>query len=173
MMRSLIPTRRPRNGGRRGVTMLEFVLTLPILMYIIMLILDMGMVIVANGTMQDAAYAAARAGAQVGGASYSQATNSFPCGAKSAECRTGASYNALTATLAQSPSGRASNPRMAITSGGICTTSSDTYVTTKVTYDHKLMTPGLAKLIGWSGGVADGSAWKMTTTGTSRCEVVR
>lgn len=166
----------------RGSAMVEFVLMLPILVFSIMFIVDMGQVILVNGAMQDVAYSTARAGAQVGGGSLT-ASGQFPCGTRTTAfgCASGASYTAFQASVKNAP-GYANNnvvsPQMRLLSGGRCvanTTRSraDNHVTAQVRYQQKLVTPGLAQLLSASGANIKSGRWEMTVTASSRCEVVR
>lgn len=178
-MRSLTPGRTRR---RRGATLIEFVLILPLLMFVALFAVDMGNVILVNGAMQDATYTAARAGAQVGGASL-MPNGTYPCGTRSSgsSCSSGASYEAFREAATHVPgyaSKQISGARMKVLTGGKCvaqatTARSDNHVTIAVTYQQKLITPGLAILMNWSGADIDDGSWNMEVTASSRCEVVR
>lgn len=171
-----------RQGRSRAATMMEFVLILPLMLFVVLFTVDMGNVIFVNGTMQDAAYSSARAGAQVGGGSMTT-DGRFPCGTTktSTSCRQGASWTAFNAAVQNVPgytSKQISGAQMQILTGGKCTAAatpsrSDNHVTVKVTYNHKLLTPGLSVLMSWSGSKIDNGAWAMSVTASSRCEVVR
>jgi hypothetical protein len=182
-LRRPLTARPARLARRRGATLLEFLLILPLLIFVSLFTVDMGHVILVNGAMQDAAYAAARAGAQVGGGSLDPATGTFPCGtgASGSTCRTGVSYEAFSAAVGNIPgfaSGKVIDPQMRILSGGRCEATAnavrpDNHVTVEVSYSQELITPGLALLMQWSGSRVDDSRWVMSVTATSRCEVVR
>ena len=88
--------------GARGATMMEFVLILPVLLFVTLFTIDMGNVILTNGAMQDAAYAAARSGAQVGGGALAPETGTYPC-RKGAVCTTGVSYNSFRESVEDVP----------------------------------------------------------------------
>lgn len=166
----------------RAATMMEFVLILPLMIFVVLFTVDMGNVILVNGAMQDAAYSAARAGAQVGGGSLTP-QGTYPCGTTqtSTTCRQGASWSAFSSALKAIPghtSNQITDARMQIVTGGRCaaratTARSDNHVTVKVAYNQKLVTPALSTLMSWSGANIDKGAWKISVTASSRCEVVR
>lgn len=185
-MRAL-PTSRALAGGlrrrrSRAATMMEFVLILPLMLFVVLFTVDMGNVILVNGAMQDAAYSAARAGAQVGGGSLTP-DGRYPCGqgASGTSCTQGASYEAFRSSVANVPgytSKQLSAVSMQIATGGRCAANataarSDNHVTIRVAYNQKLLTPGLSVLMDWSGSDMEDGAWKMAAVASSRCEVVR
>lgn len=167
----------------RAATMMEFVLILPFMLFVSLFTVDMGNVVLVNGAMQDVAYSSARAGAQVGGGSLVVHSGTYPCGlqASGAGCRTGVSYDAFAASVAHVPgyaSSQVRSAQMQILSGGKCVARAsggraDNHVSVKVTYSQKLLTPGLAILMKWSGSDIDGSDWNMSVVASSRCEIVR
>lgn len=171
-----------RRGRRRAATMMEFVLILPMLLFVTLFTVDMGNVILVNGAMQDTAYSAARAGAQVGGGSLLP-NGSYPCGTRSSAgpCTRGASYEAFRAAVDNVPgytADKLGNVQMRILTGGKCVASAtptraDNHVTVSVEYTQRLMTPGLALLMSVTGSDIDDGRWRMSVTASSRCEVVR
>lgn len=173
---------RPKGRRSRAATMMEFVLILPLMLFVILFTVDMGNVILVNGAMQDTAYSSARAGAQVGGGSLTP-DGRYPCGVTNSgtSCNQGASYTAFRSAVANVPgytSKQLTDVKMQIVTGGKCTATgtsarSDNHVTIKVAYKQKLLTPGLSLLMDWSGSDIDNGAWNMSVVASSRCEVVR
>lgn len=179
-MRRLTHTRSDRR--RRGATMMEFVLILPVLLFVTLFTIDMGNVILTNGAMQDAAYSAARSGAQLGGGGLDPATGKITC-ALNTQCRNGVAYDSFASTMQYVP-GHSNQvftePRMTLVAGAKCSagnyqTSStpNNHVIVKVTYKQKMLTPGLTWLMQWTGSSVDSGVWNMSVTAVSRCEVVR
>lgn len=179
-MRRLIP--RPRRR-LRGATMIEFVLILPLMLFVTLFTIDMGNVILVNGAMQDAAYSAARAGAQTGGGSLDPASGTYPCGtgASAGSCSTGVAYQSFQQAVHNVPgfaADQVSDAQMQILTGGRCAATAtparaDNHVTVRVTYSQELLTPGLALLMEITGSDVDDSRWQMSVVASSRCEVVR
>lgn len=168
-------SRRPR-----GATMIEFVLILPVLLFVTLFTIDMGNVILTNGAMQDAAYSAARSGAQVGGGALVPSTGTFQCTLKTS-CRTGVSYDSFRESVAGVPGYSSkvfTDAKMQLLSGARCTSRAgasvpNNHVTVKVTYTQRMLTPGLTWLMQWTGSDIDDGKWQMSVTAVSRCEVVR
>lgn len=164
---------------RRAATMMEFVLILPVLLFVTLFTVDMGNVILTNGAMQDAAYSAARSGAQVGGGGLVPSTGRYPC-ALNVSCTQGVAYDSFKESVQNVPGFSKKvfdGAKMQLQSGSRCTAAGgsvpNNHVTVKVTYTQNMVTPGLTWLMSWTGSnVADGK-WNMSVTAVSRCEVVR
>lgn len=182
-MRILNGSRAPvGHRRRRAVSMLEFVIVLPTMVFIMMFVIDMGGVVLANGSMQDVAYSASRAGAQVGGGAL-VSNGTYPCGQRttSYSCASGASHSAFKNSMKNAPSYVSSNTtkhQVRLLSGGKCVASAvggrtDNHVTAQVRYEQKLSTPGLPTLLRAAGAKVNGSNWELTVNASSRCEVVR
>jgi Flp pilus assembly protein TadG len=155
--------------------MLEFALILPIFMALILLSIDMGHIILISGAMQDAAFSAARAGAEVGGAGYS-ANGSPTCPGNGVCDNDTVAYNALVSAAQEIPSSASTNlTGMTIVSGAECSNAApDNTVVLKVHYNTNLLTPGLGELLAMAGGDAGRApnTWSITATAAARCEVV-
>lgn len=181
-MRILSVGRRCLRRGRRAVSMLEFVILLPLMVFIMLFLIDMGSVVLANGAMQDVAYSASRTGAQVGGGALIS-NGTYPCGRTTTSfgCGSGASYTAFTDSLKQTPdyvAARTTNPQMRLRSGGKCVAAAvgsrtDNHVSAQVRYQQKLITPGLGALLSAAGATVKNGNWELTVSASSRCEVVR
>lgn len=146
---------------RRGAQMLEFALMLPIVLFMLTFMLDMGHMILLSGALQDSVGVAARAGAQVGGAGANE---------------TGPSRRALDQALNDAPGLDADGlSRYIIDSGSRCaTTGDDRYITIDVRYPVAFITPGITSLLGIIDGERRGpeGAWTLGATAVSRCEIV-
>lgn len=161
----------------RGATMIEFAFILPIFMFMLLFIIDMGTMILMQGAMQDATYSAARTGAQYGGAAVGTT-----CQNGASDCQTGYTRIALNDAAGQIPG----YPRlghivsMGITSGAKCTSGTangtnnvNGFVSIKVTYTTRMVTPGLAgmlRMLGSNSGT--GNEWTSTAVGVARCQIV-
>lgn len=150
---------RTRRGQRRtmAATLLEFVLLLPMVLFLMLFIFDMSRVLMVSGTAQDATYRAARAGAAYGGAD--------PDG-------TQPSREAFNLTLDELPGGSGVvEPLFVIEAGTVCDLG-DQYVEVRVDYGVDLMSPGLGRFLnimngeGWSDG-----GFRMSSSAVARCEV--
>ena len=166
-----------RRGWRRAATMIEFAFVLPIFMFLLLFTIDMGQVILMSGAMQDATFSAARAGAQIGGASYDARTGTAVC-ASSGRCSAGSTYRTFQRAVEQIPFASQNTVKgMSIRHGGTCATrGANAYVEVRTSYAVRLATPGLNAMLdvvkGSSASGGDG-AWAMSATGLARCEVVR
>lgn len=158
--------------------MIEFAFVLPIFMFLLMFVVDMGNLVLQSGAMQDATFSAARTGAQVGGGGISTAgSGSVVCG-DGGDCSNGAARANLNATAAQIPgNGKLGQiVSMEVVRGNKCTIDQPN-VTLRTTYSTQLVTPGLAGMLrlatGTSGTSAADGNWTLRATATARCEVIR
>lgn len=156
--------------------MIEFAFILPIFMFLLLFTIDMGQVILMSGAMQDATFSAARAGAQVGGASVDARTGTTVCG-RTGACSSGSTYRTFARAADQIPfAATKSATKLSIRSGGVCTTTgADSHVGIDVTYNVRLLTPGLNSMLGLMNGTNGGkdADWAMKATAVARCEIVR
>lgn len=172
---------RARRARRRGATMLEFVLIVPLLMFTILFTVDMGRVILVNGGMHDAAYSAARAGAQVGGGGlhYQSGKNVCQNGTVCAEGSGAVARRAFNSAASTLPGAQLSElaPTVRITTGSVCSANpvhaGNAYVTVQATYSTKLLTPGLAQALSITGGDIQSGRWQSEVVAVARCEIVR
>lgn len=157
---------------RRGAAFLEFVLVLPFLLGVLLLTLDVGRLVLAQASLQDATSAAARAGARVG----------YAGGAPSQNCSAGASsVDIAYRTFCTAAQGMPTGPILSFTInepldltplGATCTSSiGSQYVRVTATSDFRPLTPGLALF----SGSAEGGLRRMDIASTSvaRCEISR
>lgn len=146
---------------RRGVVLLEFVLTLPMFLFMMLFVIDIARVMMVSGAVQDATYRAARAGATYGAASTGDVTPS---------------NDAFEQALDELPGGSAADiTSFTIMRGEVCT-ASEPYVEIQVAYSVEMVTPGLGALLNIAGGDGDGlfpsdSRYQLTSTAIARCEV--
>ncbi|MGZ4639143.1 MAG: TadE family protein [Actinomycetes bacterium] len=166
---SLRRGRRGRPG--RAATMIEFALVLPIFLFLMLLTVDMGLLMLTSGAMNDTAFSAARAGAEAGGAGLEHGALACPV---DGHCQSGISYDTAEEGLAQMPLGPSSyaydHSTFTVESGALCTAGGpDTFVTVKMHYRVHTFTPGLSALLGINGD----SDWPLTATGVARCETYR
>jgi Flp pilus assembly protein TadG len=153
-------TRQSAPRHLRGAqAMLEFVILLPILVFIMVLTIDIGHIIFLANALQDATYASARTGAQVGGACVAS------CPASSA----------AQTTFDQAVLGIPGHPPLASVTwkpktGLICkNTVADSEVTIQATYPITFVTPGMFALV----HAVIGAVPALSATGVARCEVSR
>lgn len=167
-----------RRSLRRGATMLEFALVLPIFMFMLLFAIDMGHLVLMSGAMQDATFSAARTGAQVGGGGINaRGTGSVVC-ANNQPCRSGSTYTSLTDTAAQIPGfGDLGHLKgMKVNTGAVCLEGANDHVQVTATYETRLLTPGLGVMLNMmsNGGSDDRwDTWTLSSTAIARCEVIR
>lgn len=152
----MVRTRRPlrRNRGtrlRRGAQLLEFLLVLPLMLFVMLFTVDMGRLALAHSAVTEAAFSAARQGGQAG--------------------RTSDSTAAATAheVLIHAPVVDADQATTTVLPGRRVCSSSNVYVQVRVSTEVGMLTPGLGRLVGMV--VADD--WAVAATGTARCEIAR
>jgi Flp pilus assembly protein TadG len=149
--------RRSAHRRRFGSTQLEFALVLPFFLLFIVFALNMGLLIVSHGALQHAANAAARAGAQVGGASINNT-----------------SQVVFDETVRSMPGIDSRMVAMSATAGGVCSTGgSNRDVVIVARFDAPLAVPGMDQLIRMVGGQAMGPRITLNARAVARCEVVR
>ena len=165
----------------RGATMLEFVLILPLMLFTILFTVDMGRVILVNGAMHDAAYSAARAGAQVGGGGLHYQSGNNVC-QNNTVCPEGSgavARRAFNAAVEVMPGATMSElaPTVRVVTGSVCSASpvhaGNAYVTVSATYSTRLLTPGLAQALAITGGDIQSGRWQSEVVAVARCEIVR
>lgn len=152
-------TVRPRQRRSRATALLEFVLLLPMFMFLMLFIFDVSRVLMVSGVAQDAAYRAARAGAVYGGAD--------PDGSRPAL----AAFNQATRELPGG--GSLQNARVEIVRGSECISTAGEYVEIRVHYDIDMVTPGLGRLLNGINGLPADGAYHLSSTAIARCEVAR
>jgi Flp pilus assembly protein TadG len=157
--------RRTRRTRRRGVTLIEFAFVLPILLFLMAFMVDMGRLLMVSHAMQEATYRSARAGAIAGGANISAGANQS------------VSREAFDRALSEIPGADqvSGPPTLLVDSGGLCTKEGQNqFVTVSTTYNVRLLTPGLGTLLTIAGG--DGAqvsaSYNLKATSLSRCEVL-
>lgn len=163
--------------------MLEFAFVLPILMFVLLFIVDMGHLMLMSGAMQDATFSAARTGAQVGGAAIdANGTGRIVCGGDGANgnpCRAGSTYRSLLDTAQQIPGygSLGSMREMTVVHGAVCRDDgTNDHVELRTTYRTSLVTPGLGAMLNLMSPGANSSAdgeWTLSATAVARCEVIR
>jgi Flp pilus assembly protein TadG len=176
-MRRLSPP-RPRHRKRLGTAMLEFALILPIFMFMMVFVLDMGHLVLMSGAIQDATFSAARTGAQLGGGGVDGSSGGAIVCTNGAACQSGSTWQTLNQTAQQIPGygSLGELKRMTVVKGARCAaTGSDTHVVVRSEYSTELLTPGLGGLLSLFSGKSnnlDGD-WTLTATAVARCEIVR
>lgn len=159
-----------RSRPRRAVELLEFTMLLPITVFFLVFIINMGLLVVTDGLLHDAAFNAAQVGAQNG--------QIDPYGALSTASQTmtdlGAGYSTGNLTV---------NEADVVTQAGyggspVCTSGSGGYTIVKVTLTYQVpMLPGMGTLlnmISHSGGsLGIGSSYPIHATGVAQCEIAR
>ena len=147
-----------RNARRRGAVMLEFVLVLPMFLFLVFFTVDMGRMTMLSGMLSDSAYIAARAGAQHG-------TRNIAGRDVIAE--------ALTNVEENMPSFGAEEPMELNVLNSTCT-GPQSHVEVEVSKRVEFITPGLGTLLGMPGGGGeDFDAWTLRSRATVLCEVSR
>jgi len=154
--------------------MIEFAFILPMFTFMLLLSLDMGHLMMVRGAMADATFAAARTGAQIGGAgldsSGGQACKSV------GNCPAGSTWIALSNDVRANVPGynAAWGLTMNIKSGARCKAGKDDHVAIDVAYTVVPITPGLGAMLNMAGGGAGpGMNWRIHTVAIARCEVIR
>ena len=151
-----------RRRRRRATVLLEFMLILPLFLFMTVFAVDMGRMILISGALNDAAYVSARAGAQRGDAGNVEngpARNAFD---RAAQMIPGANMT--------------ENAEFRIVQGRC--TDANSYVVIEVVQQVDFITPGLGRLLGLMardpGAVPDTSTgWALRSRGAVLCEVVR
>ncbi len=159
--------------ARRGAAFLEFVLILPFIVGIMLLTLDVGRLVLAKSSLQDATSAAARAASRVG---YAGFVPSQTCA--SAGSAADVAYQSFCAAAFGMPTGPIQGfsilePAHQTALGATCsaTVPNSQYVRVVGESDFNPLTPGLALLTG-----AANQGWgtmRVAATSVARCEVAR
>lgn len=148
--------------------MLEFIIILPMFLFLIVFMVDMGRVIMVATAVQEATYRSARASAIAGGADLLVTDSQGGLGS--------VSDAAFFQALEETPGGRsAENISLSTVSGGRCEQSEpNNFVTIQATYDVKFLTPGMGGLLRLAGGGTTelGTSYSLQAVSVSRCEVV-
>lgn len=149
-----------RRRGRRATVLIEFMMILPLFLFLTLFAVDMGRMILVAGAMNDAAYVSARAGAQRGAAGDPQ---------------TGASRTAFERAVSAIPGASSTeNTEFRIVQGSC--TNENSYIVIEVVQEVDFITPGLGSLLGMvdrSEGSDIGRSWALHSRGAVLCEVVR
>lgn len=151
-----IPFPRASRRRVRGVVMIEFMLLLPLFMFICLFTVDLGRLVVVSGAVNDATYVAARSGAQRGSAT--EGDNAQITFEK---------------TIKNIP-GAAKLPAAEFTViDGDCTTSSS-YIVVEARQSVPLITPGMNELMNvFTGGSLQNPGYMVSSRGVVLCEIIR
>jgi Flp pilus assembly protein TadG len=156
------------------VELIEFTLLLPITVFFMIFIINMGTLMVTDGVLHDAAYTAAQTGAQAGTISAGSTGSTGTAWGSAAQTLsnlgpgfTPASLSVTTADVT-TDSGAGSSP--------ICTAGGYTTVQVSLTYQAPLL-PGMGLLFNIaSGGTKNlnvGNTYALHATGVARCEIAQ
>jgi Flp pilus assembly protein TadG len=160
--RSTTGSARGRRRRTRGAQLLEFAITLPLFLFMLMFSLDLGRMVFMSGLIHDAAFTSARAGAQIGGAG---------------SATTGASRKAFNEVVSNY-GWKGTDATYKVVSGATCAkaaNSADNFVAVDVSYKVFFITPGLNSLLGVlrGGPTASDGSWTLKATGLARCEITK
>ena len=153
---------RIKSRRRRAVVLLEFVLTLPMFLFLVLFVIDVGRVMMVSNAMQDSTYRAARAGAVYGAA---EAGGFSP------------SRDAFDQAISELPGASAANiENFRVVRGRTCTVT-DPYVEIDVEYSIEMITPGLGALLQMASSKPSddpfSGEYEVTSNAIARCEVAR
>lgn len=156
LRRSARPLRR--GPAARATALLEFALILPALLFLIIFSIDLGHLILVKGAFQDATYASARAGAQIGAPG---------------DRSQGQSLRVFREAAAGIPSVDERRAELILVEPRICT--GDQNVTVRSRYEAELITPGLRPMLSLFSGRDQGQdgTYPLIQTAVARCEIVR
>jgi Flp pilus assembly protein TadG len=160
-----------RRRKRRGGILLEFVLSVPFALLLVLLTIDVGRLILVNTALQDAVAVSARSGARQGIVGANPAGAGQPCQTLSSGFNP--SYDAFCEAARNIPgatlvSFQINRPSGSQSSQRICTRPNQIYVEVEARARVDLLTPGLRSLT--NGAVLpDG----VRAVGVARCEVAR
>ena len=159
----LLPSSTKHKAGgssrhRRATVLLEFMLILPLFLFLVFFSVDMGRLMVVYGAVGDATYVAARAGAQYGTTNV----NGVPV-----------ADEAYQRSLDGMPGVSGSTSKLVVISGEC--TSKSSYIVTEGQQTVSLITPGLGALLkSFEGGDSGyGADWVLKARASVLCEVVR
>lgn len=144
---------------RRGAVMLEFVMILPMFLFLVFFTVDMGRMTMLSGMLSDTAYIAARAGAQHGTREVAGRD---------------VIQEALDRVEGNMPTFGADNPIQLTQANARCS-GPQSHVEVEVTKDVDFITPGLSSLLGAFGGGSSVNlnTWTLRSRATVLCEVSR
>lgn len=151
---------------------MEFVLLLPFLLGVMLLTLDVGRLVLANASLQDATSASARAAARIG---YAGSAPSQTCSVAGGPADI--AYRTFCTASLGMPTGPIESfsilePQSPTPLGATCTAAEGSqYVRILATARFQPLTPGLALFSGSSEGGLRSMA--IASTSVARCEIVR
>lgn len=155
------PTSR-RAHRRRGGVLFEFVMILPLFLFMMMLVMDGARLLLVSSAMSDATYRAARAGAVAGGADMGNS-----------------SQLAFNQALGEIPGAHAAGGANAtVVRGSVCS-NAQPYVEIRSEYQVELLTPMLGGLFELATGQGSSSSWldngylNMDSVAVARCEIAQ
>lgn len=164
---------RLRQRRRRGGILLEFVLSVPFALLLVLLTIDVGRLILVNTALQDAVAVSARTGARQGIVGANPAGAGIPCLGPQVMFGTNPSYDAFCEAARNIPGAtvvgfQINRPTGSQGASRVCTQPSQIYVEVEARAQVQLLTPGLKALT--NGAVLpDG----VRAVGVARCEVAR
>ncbi len=145
----MLATSHRTRPARRGTVILEFVIILPLLIFLTFFAVDLGRLILLKGALADATYLAARSGAQYGDAYQDgNAEKTF-----NGSIAVGGSPEDFTFEVVRSR----------------CT-ANNAYIETHATQNVDLITPGLGALLG---ALDDDPSFTLDAKAIALCQVVR
>jgi Flp pilus assembly protein TadG len=156
------PVRMPARGNlrRRGAAMLEFAIVLPVMLFLLLFTLDVGRTLLVQSVVQDSAFAAARAAAQIGETSGAESVFSSSLALMPA---------AIDTEVLRISSGTGRAGASAQSAGQTECSIERPYVYVYAQVRVPLFTPGLGALI----GAARQEGWTLSASAVARCEVAR
>lgn len=154
--------KRQLRRKRRGAQLLEFAITLPLFLMMLLFSLDLGRIVFLSGVLHDATFTSARAGAQVGGAKTGVAGN------------TDVSRKAYEEAMRAIPGTQQTSGTFNVRTGATCSRTpgnTNNYVTVEATRTVSFITPGLNSMLGMFQDSKGG--YQLRATGVARCEVAK
>lgn len=155
-------TRRRNRGG----VLIEFALTVPFAVFLLLLTMDVGQIALASASLSDATAVSARAAARQGYVGPVSSSTSCAGGSRSPQ---NVAYNAFCDALLSSPIDSVTSFQVVTPRTAFCTYG-DVYVQVNASAQVNLLTPGLGPLFGGGDTPLGGT---ITATGAARCEVAR
>jgi len=171
-----------RRASRRAVELIEFTLLLPLTIFFMIFILNMGSLMLTNGVLHDAAYTAANSAAQLGTlGNGSTSTSGQPWNdANNTLKNIGPGYSAanlsvVSAGVVQANGGSYNGN----STSQVCTAQNNgnfTIVKVTLSYNAPLL-PGMAFLLSMASQghstLSVGNTFALQATGVARCEIAR
>jgi len=147
---------------QRGSALLEAIFVVPVMLFLLLMIVDLGRLVYTKNALQDATQTAVRAASQRGGTVIN--------GTKVAQI-------AFEQALAATPGVNAANAKLtSLQPNGVCTnTSAGRTIRIRSQYTFRFNTPGLNAMLGFMApaGQTAGSATTTITAGSAlRCEII-